>query len=115
MKHKDDRALADLNESLRLEPKDPQVLAARGHLHVSRMRLDEALADANEAIRLAPTCPDGFAVRAGVLNWRHEYDKAIADLDQAIRLDPMDADSYCAAGLQSGPEARGRESPGRLQ
>ena len=82
------KALADLNEAIRLDPKAPHAYLQRAGCYYNRRDFDRALADANEAIRLDPKDADAFVCRAACFQARQEPTKAIADLDEAIRLNP---------------------------
>ena len=49
-----DKAIADLNEAIRLDPKDATVYGSRGWVYVEKRDFDRAVADYGEAIRLGP-------------------------------------------------------------
>ena len=76
-----DKAIADLNEAIRLDPDDVRPYADRGAAWGSKGQLDKALADLTEAIRLDPENDSAYADRANVWFERREFDKALADLD----------------------------------
>ena len=54
-KNQFDRALPDLNESIRLDPNSACALTNRGRVHGFKGDLDRAIVDYDEAIRLDPT------------------------------------------------------------
>jgi tetratricopeptide (TPR) repeat protein len=59
-----DRAIADYDEAIQLDPKDAQAYYDRGMAWEKKRRLREALADFKMHSQLAPSDPDGLeAVR----------------------------------------------------
>ena len=85
------RALADFNEAIRLNPKNPWLWIRRANLYLGNVGLndyDRALADFTEVIRLRPDL--GYDYRAGVYVRKGDYDRAVADYDQAVRFKPKD-------------------------
>ena len=88
-----DRAIADYNEVIRLDPIYAKAYCDRGNAWRNKGDLDRAIADYNEAIRLDPKAKTynnrGIASRA-----KGDLDRAIADYNEAIRLDPKDAAYY---------------------
>jgi class 3 adenylate cyclase/Tfp pilus assembly protein PilF len=90
-----DRAIADYNESIRLNPNNYLVYANRGSAYLRKGRAggcdpcnDQAIADYNEAIRLNPNNSTAFSSRALAYLRKGNYDHAIADSNEAIRLNP---------------------------
>ena len=83
-----DKAIADYNEAIRLDPKDASTLYSRGYAWDAKKEYDKAIADYNEAIRLDPKSVSAFYNRGHSWENKKEYDKAIADYNEAIRLDP---------------------------
>jgi lipoprotein NlpI len=76
-----DRALADFNEAIRLNPKnDYYVVRCEAY----------AIADYNEAVRLEPKNSRGYALRGIGYLFAGSLDKALSDLNQASELDPKD-------------------------
>ena len=55
-----DRAIADYNEAIRLDPKSRESLLNRGVAYRRQGRCDRAIADYNEAIRLDPKTPKAY-------------------------------------------------------
>ena len=92
------KAIADLNEAVRLNPKDAESYAIRGAILAKGGKSDDALRDLDEAIRLAPTDVLPRRLRGTVWEQQENYDKALADFDEAIRLRPSDDTSYAARG-----------------
>ena len=89
-----DRAIADLNEAIRLDPRLALAYDSRACARMKKKAYDKAIMDMNEAIRLDPQKAEYYHGRSRVWQARGELDKALADLDEAIRLDPQDAKSF---------------------
>ncbi len=105
-----DKAIADLDEAIRLDPGDALAFGNRGIAWWAKKDYDQAIADYTEAIRLDPGRALAFN-NCGIA-WRDkkDYDKAIADYNEAIRLDPGDALAYYNRGasfLLTGSEKAG--------
>jgi len=96
-----EKALADANESIRLDPNNAENYITRAEVFLRlksffagynkqerKLRQEKALADANEAIRLDPNNARYYHVRSGVFIMTDKWDKARADANEAIRLDP---------------------------
>ena len=81
-----DKALADCNQAIQLDPNYAVAFNNRGFVWRSRRDLDRALADYSAAIRLDPRDPFTLNNRGVVLAARKSYDPAIADYSEAIRL-----------------------------
>jgi tetratricopeptide (TPR) repeat protein len=87
-KHEYDRAIADYNEAIRLNPKHDNAYVGRGNSYNGKREYDHAIADYNEAIRLNPNFILAYNGRGNSYNGKREYDRAIADYNEAIRLNP---------------------------
>ena len=83
-----DKAIADLTEAIRLDPKSNMRwrIAARGVAYGHKGEHDKAIADLTEAIRLDPKLAEAYWWRGGAYRQKGEYSKAKPDLDQAERL-----------------------------
>lgn len=82
-----DRALADYDASIRLDPNE-HVYFYRGTIWASKGQVDRAIADYSQAIRLAPDFAEAYFYRSRMWRKKGDGDRAKADLDQAIKLDP---------------------------
>ncbi len=89
-----DKALADYNEAIRLDPKYADAYINRGLAWSNKKDYDKALADYNEAIRLDAKHADAYNNRGDVWYEKADYEKALADYNEAIRLDAKNADAY---------------------
>ena len=93
-----DKEIQDLDEAIKLDPKDARYFHSRGYAWCSLKEYDKGIKDFDEAIRLAPRMDTPYAGRA--LAWfdKGDYDRAIVDYDEAIRLDPSKAHYYVIRG-----------------
>ena len=84
----DKRALADLNQAIRLPSSRPAFYLSRSLVHMRRKDLRRALNDCETLIRLEPDRAQGVFVREQAQLARRDYAAAMAALEQAFRLDP---------------------------
>jgi len=92
-----ERALADLDQAIRLDPADPSAYTLRANVLANQKEYDRAIVDANKALQLDAKSALGYAMRGlGLLGkWNSTSDKvllekAFADLDAAVKLAPTD-------------------------
>jgi len=83
-----DRAIADLSEAIRLDPKYAEAYYLRGVTYRNKGDLDRAIADYSEAIRLDPKLAGAYNNRGNAYKDKGDSDHAIADFSEAIRLAP---------------------------
>jgi lipoprotein NlpI len=88
-----DRAIADADEAIRLDPKVAGAYVNRAGAYLQKNDNDRAIADASEAIRLNPIAVS-YNNRAAAYVKKGDNDRAIADASEAIRLDPKYAIAY---------------------
>lgn len=101
------RAIADLNEALRLAPKHGEVYCAQGWLFCRQGDYDKAIADFAEGIRVKPALTNSakpyllYAYRKRGRSYieKRKWDRAIADFSEAIRIDQTDANTYHHRGF----------------
>jgi tetratricopeptide (TPR) repeat protein len=98
-KNETDKALADYNASLKINPDYQNAYISRGNALKLKGRADDAIADYDKAISLDPA-KAGLAFYNRGNSWRdkNENDKAIADYNQAISLMPQYVNAYIARG-----------------
>ncbi|MBI3699582.1 MAG: tetratricopeptide repeat protein [Afipia sp.] len=98
-KNETDKALADYNASLKINPDYQNAYISRGNALKLKNRPDDAIADYNKAISLDPP-KAGLAYYNRGNSWRdkNENDKAISDYTQAISLMPQYVNAYVARG-----------------
>ena len=83
-----DRAIADYNEAIRLDPKNSAAFFNRGLTSAKKKDYDGAIANYSAAIQLNRKDPDAFYKRGIAYDDKGDYVRAIADYNEAIRLDP---------------------------
>ena len=103
-----DRAIADLDQAIGLDPKSSFTYSNRGFAWWHKGDDDRAIADFDKAILLDPKDAEAFYNRA--LAWANKGadGRAIADFSQAILLDSTAAQSFQDRGIlrfYSGPIA----------
>jgi tetratricopeptide (TPR) repeat protein/formylglycine-generating enzyme required for sulfatase activity len=101
-----DKALADCNRAIELDPEYPQSFMARSDAWDAMCEYNKALSDINRAMKMDPKFDKGDgglfppeddakavktdAYRSRALVWDHkgEYDKSVADYKRAMELSP---------------------------
>jgi tetratricopeptide (TPR) repeat protein len=78
------RAIADLNDALRLAPTSQHLIVVRASAHAAVGNYDRALADFNDAVRHDPLDAKAFAGRGQV--WEHKGDKEQAKSDYRMAI-----------------------------
>jgi tetratricopeptide (TPR) repeat protein len=95
---KPDRAIADYNESMRIDPTYPAAYNNRGNTWYRSGRLDQAIADYDQALRLDPKYEVALVNRGAAWATKGDVERALADFDQAIKLNPQHADAHYSRG-----------------
>jgi lipoprotein NlpI len=90
----DDRAIAEYNEAIRLDPKFAYAYSSRGLAYDHKGDLERASPDYDEAIRLDPKYAQALFNRGNAYYQKGDDDRAIADYNEAIRLAPKFAYAY---------------------
>jgi tetratricopeptide (TPR) repeat protein len=83
-----DKALADYEEAIRLDPKFLSPRHNRRRIWERKGEWDKIISDCDAAIREQPSRSKHFQWRGFAFEMKREYDKALADFEEAIRLDP---------------------------
>jgi len=94
-----ERAIADLDKALQLDPKSAFILAERASIHHAKGNLDAAIADYGRALQLDKNLTTAYSGRARAYLTTGDLDHAIADYDQAIEREPRLASAYNGRGL----------------
>jgi tetratricopeptide (TPR) repeat protein len=97
-----DRAVADLDEAIRLNPRLVQAYRDRAAAQMLRSQPERAVADLSEALRLAPNDAGTSEARGRAYLALRDPDHAIADFDEAIRLNPNSAQAWFDRGSAYG-------------
>jgi tetratricopeptide (TPR) repeat protein len=92
------KAIADLDQAVRLAPDDAQAYHDRGNAWGRKGDTDRALADFERALQIEPHDPGIFRDRALMWQRKGELDKALGDLDHAVRMSFTDPEVYTDRG-----------------
>jgi len=84
-----DRALADLDKALGLDPKSAPALTARASIYLANGELDRAIADYDTAIQIDPGNGNAFLGRANAHRGKHDLERAKQDLEAVLRVAPQ--------------------------
>jgi Flp pilus assembly protein TadD len=83
-----DRAIADYERLLRLDPHSVSAFRGRAQAYLGKRELDKAMADLGKAIEIDPMSSQALIDRAGVHRVRGDLLAAREDLEAALRIDP---------------------------
>ena len=89
-----DRAIADYDTAIKLNPKNATAYNNRGIAYSKKGEYDRAIADYDTAIKLNPNYAMTYSNRGVAYDGKGQYDRAIADYDMAIKLNPKYARAY---------------------
>jgi Flp pilus assembly protein TadD len=93
-----DKAIADYNRALAINPYDANSYNNRGFDWWKKGSLDKAIADYNQALAICPTLGAAYSNRGVAWDDKGEHDKAVADFNQALAMDPNIAATYTNRG-----------------
>ena len=94
------RAIAEVTEAIRLDPKLSNPYTDRGQYYYSLKKYDEAIANFDQAILLnSGDIAWAYGDRGNAYYAKGEDQKAIDNYDHAIAIDPNYAAAYTARGL----------------
>jgi len=84
-----DRAIADYDEAIKLNPNVAEVYNNRGVAYEKKGEVDRAIADYTKAIALDPNVALAYTNRGSAYYRKGEYERAIADHSKAIAIRTM--------------------------
>jgi tetratricopeptide (TPR) repeat protein len=90
----DDRAIAELTESLPDFSDRSRVYWYQARCFWNQHDLDHALADYDQPVRLRPNVPEVYIDRANLLWEKGDEARALGDLDQLVRVCPENSTCY---------------------
>jgi lipoprotein NlpI len=94
----DDRAMADDDAAIRLNPKMAAAYSGRGDIYMDREDPDRAIAEYNQALQQDAKYVAAYDGRSAAYDQKADFDHALADANEAIRLDPKSAGAYETRG-----------------
>jgi Na+/H+ antiporter NhaD/arsenite permease-like protein/Tfp pilus assembly protein PilF len=89
-----DRAIADLDKALQLNPKSTLALIKRASIYQEKGDLDRAITDYNAALAAQPKSAAAFHGRGEAYRAKNDFDRAIMEYSTALRLDKNSAATY---------------------
>jgi tetratricopeptide (TPR) repeat protein len=87
-------AMVDLEEAVRLDPRNSTVLTNRARLRELRGDFDKSLADIEAALKLAPQDTEIIFRRASVRVRLGQFQSALLDLEQVVKDEPAHAANW---------------------
>jgi lipoprotein NlpI len=93
-----DRAIADFDLALELDPKFSPAFYNRALSWSSKGESDRAIADYNTVIKLSPRDANGYLGRAAEWTAKGDYKRSVADYDEALRINAQSASPYFGRG-----------------
>jgi len=91
-----DKAMADYNKAIRLDPKYPTAFNNRGMVWAQQGRYDQAIADFGEAIKLDPKFIDAYYNRSNAYYAAGEFENSVTDYTKILQIDPKDIEAQNA-------------------
>jgi tetratricopeptide (TPR) repeat protein len=85
-KHDYDRAIADENAAIEIDPQNAYTYGFRGHAYLRQGDNDQAIADFAKQIELYPDDPRAYLDRSDAYAAKHDNVAALADNNKAIEL-----------------------------
>jgi tetratricopeptide (TPR) repeat protein len=90
-----DKAIAEYNEAIELDPKYADAYLNRGNANYNKGQYDQAIDDYTKAIEINPGLADAYANRGlAYAQGKGQFDQAISDFNKAIGINPGYAMAY---------------------
>ena len=93
-----EKAVADYNRALELNPKYVYAYNGRGNVYQTLGEYKKAVSDYDRALELDPEYVNAYNGRGNVYKALREYEKAVSDYDRALELDPEYVYAYNGRG-----------------
>jgi tetratricopeptide (TPR) repeat protein len=84
-----ERALANVNRAIRLEPDQACFYVTRALVQLGRQQPDRAIEDCDQAIAIDPRSARPYTIRACAWLSKNDTKRALADLERAVRHDSV--------------------------
>ncbi|MGH6878860.1 MAG: tetratricopeptide repeat protein [Rhizomicrobium sp.] len=94
----DDRAMADDDAAIRIDPNMASAYNGRGDIYMDRDDPDRAIAAYSQALQRDPKYVAAYTDRSYAYDQAGDFDRALADANEAIRLNPKSAEAYTMRG-----------------
>jgi tetratricopeptide (TPR) repeat protein len=94
-----DKAIADFNKTIELEPTNAEAYHHRGMVYVNKNQFDRAIADFNKAIEIDSNIANTYLQRGIAYGRLGQYDRGVADFNKALELEPTYATAYLFRGF----------------
>lgn len=94
-----DRALADYQQTIQLDPQDATAYTNRGVTYSKIGQFDRSLADYDQALQLNPQYADAYFNRGNTYYKLQQHQLALADYSRVLNLDPTDSAIYNQRGI----------------
>lgn len=94
-----DKAIADYNEALKINPNYYLSLNNRGKIFFDRGQVDLAMTDFNKSISVAPNYVSALSNRGAAHAAKNDFQAALVDLNKALDLDPQNINALSNRSL----------------
>ena len=93
------KAIADFNKALELNPREAKTYLGRGIAYLEKFEYDKAMSDFSQAIEINPKFAEAYENRASVYLIQNKPDEANSDFKKAEEIDPTIAEDAKNRGL----------------